>query len=228
MDSQYTDILNLANEAIQRTKAILKFGSGNIIEDILRSESQSLGRSDYARELYQEAAGKHLTEIEKTFLRAAASKLAQGGNCHESASLVFADLTENTNNLKIQICRQKMLENVQDFHVFVQIVSDIHPTIIVDEWGSNRKAVVATEYNINKNEILIICEATTSNSNELISHSESVIKETTCYKDKERRIKRCRGNLRKIFKTNDNLQYLAEDKYIGKRMKRAYNDPGLM
>ncbi len=227
MDFQYTDILNLANEAIQRTKAILKYGSGNIIEDILKSKSQSLGRSDYARDLYEEAASTNLSELDKTFLRAAAAKIAKGGNCHESASLVFADLMTTTNNLKIQLCRQKMLENAQDYHVFVQIVLDNHPIIIVDEWGSNRKAFFACNINENENEILIICEARTSNCIKLLKGSESLVKATDRYKYKQRQIKDCNGDTDMLFETYDDLRFLEQDKYIGGRMKRAYNDPGL-
>lgn len=224
MNADIQNLLKLADDSIASAKKILKFGLGNIIEDIRRTNSQSLGRSDYARELYYEVFNTDLPELEKTMLRAAAAKVAQGGNCHEAASIVFANLMSTTNNVRIQLCRKKMRENPQDYHVFVRIVIDINIHIIVDEWGSNSKAFLSDYM---EEEVIIIHEEIGCGDNKLLQKSELVIRKTDLYRRKQLQINSSKGSSDKLFKTNDDLQYLEKDKYIGARMKRAYNDPGL-
>lgn len=224
-DSHAQSVLKIADESIILTKQILKFGSGNIIEDIRKTDSQSLGRSDYAREMCSEVITNSLSELEKTMLRAAAAKIAQGGNCHESAAIVFANLISMTKKLRIQMCRKKMIENHQDYHVFVRIVSNNHAPIIVDEWGSNSKAALSCDDD--EDEIIIIYEEVTTGDNELLEESDNLLKATESYIYKQLQIKNHKGSINELFKTHDNLEYLEEDKYIGARMQRAYNDPGL-
>lgn len=225
MDLYVQNLLKVADASIANTKQVLKFGLGNIIEDIRRSNSQSLGPSDFAREIYAEAVKNDSTELEKTMLRATASKIAQGGNCHEAASLVFANLMSMIDNITIQLCRKKMDENPQDYHVYVRIVSDKHDPIIVDEWGSNSKAFLSN-YD-DDDEVIVMHEEVTNSKNKLLRKSEFLIKKTDSYKYKQRQIKSSNGSSDQLFETSDNLQYLEEDKYIGVRMIRAYNDPGL-
>jgi hypothetical protein len=224
-DIHLQHILKIADDSIILTKQILKFGAGNIIEDILKTHSQSLGRSDYANNMFFEAYSKDISKLEKITLRAAATKIAQGGNCHESASLVFANLMSNTTNLNIQMCRKQMIENRHDFHVFVRIVSDKHLSIIVDAWGSNRKAVLSS--GDDEDEIIIMHEEVTNGTNVLFKKSENLIMQTDLYIYTQKKIKNCKGSINKLFETEDNLQHLEGDKYIGGRGTRAYHDPGL-
>jgi hypothetical protein len=240
------NILKRANQSIELTKGILKFGSGNIIEDIRNSDSESLGRSDYARELYNEVVDGHFGDLEKIMLRAAAAELAQGGNCHESAALVFVYLMKITNGLRIQICRIKMLENTQDFHVFVRILTENTSPIIVDEWGE-KQALTLNQWSDKDREkdIIIIHEEITNESNLLYEKSKEIIVNTKVYIEKNIELldyyksinypnnesmneeNEYELTLKHPLKTNDDLTFLEEDKYIGRRLKRAYNDPVL-
>lgn len=221
-----TKIKSGGDDSIAKTKKILKYGAGNIIEDILKSESESLGRCDYAREMYNEVENQNSSELEKIMLRAASAKIARGGNCHESAALVFAHLMKNTKEFKVQICRQKMMENDDDYHVFNRILHKEKSFIIVDEWGTNAKSYLEKQIT-NKNEIIIIHEQITNGNDNIFLKSQEILKRTNSYESKEWVIKDNKGVIGDLFKTNDNLTYLEEDKYIGARLKRAYNDPGL-
>ncbi|BDU26278.1 hypothetical protein FLGSB24_30220 [Flavobacterium sp. GSB-24] len=219
---ELNEIMQIANETILQVKRILKFGSGSIIEDILQSDSESLGRSDYARDMYAEENQDDFSELKKITLRAAAAEIAMGGNCHESASLVFSYLMANTKNLKIQLCRERMDDCPSDFHVFTRIILDQSTCIIADEWGSNPTAYISQTNSTSKD---IMHEDITDESNALYFECIEILKKGECYLFWQRRERENKDPLVNVYKTCDNLEHLASDKYIGGRGKRAYNDP---
>lgn len=236
--------MSIANKAIDATKQDLAFGAGNIIEDVSNTDTESLGRADHARDLYSEVNKKNFTDLDKIMLRAAAAKIAMGGNCHEHAAIAFAHLMSSTKGVHIQICKIQMELNPDDQHVFVRILGD-QWSIVVDAWGSNCNAELLknSKYKDRQNEIDVIHETMTTGTDELLKKSKAALKQTKVYQSKLEDIEQYKNFESKPaqtlsdssddedieppkhpFKTGESLKYINEG-YVGSRMEHAYPDP---
>lgn len=225
--------LNLYQEIIKKTKSVLHYGAGNIIQDILESDSQSLGRADYAREMYNQSDIKNMSEYEKIQMKACAANIANGGFCHEYAALVFVELMQSTTGLMIQLCRIKMAINIGDSHVFVKIKMEGIEDVIVDAWGANYDPIFINDWNEKEQiaQIIIIHERISDGRELNMKPIILLLKNTPTYKSTKKALNAYtkKGDSIKIdhpLKSKENLQDVKSG-FVGARGKIAYPDPYL-
>ncbi|MDQ1771019.1 hypothetical protein GQR60_11515 [Labilibaculum sp. A4] len=224
------DISRIATQAIANSKKILHYGAGNIIQDIISSESQSLGRADYARDLYKKVDRDNLNELEKIQLRACVARIAEGGFCYEYSSLIFLELMQSTKGLQIQLCRLKMIINEGDYHVFVRILMEDSEDIIVDAWGDNYEIIYFNNWTDKSRNDLIITIYQDTTRGVRISDKEimSSIKQLSLYKSTQKALLKYMkyNNTEHPLKSKENLEDL-EFGFVGARLKIVYPDPYL-
>lgn len=87
-EAEDIDRLRRANQSVYQTRRALRWGRGNVVDDLSRTNNASYRRAMVAREVrIEREAGKHLSDDEWYALSAACAMLLGSGNCGEYCHL---------------------------------------------------------------------------------------------------------------------------------------------